>query len=166
VPLPWQGRWPVARYYDNGLPTGGSLEVFGQYQQAATLASYVPGTGWAPPGTAYLLVPPPAVTCTGAACLEVTATLDDPKVFAFKAADGTPGTTMPGHHSIGLSVSTVSFTGTADDAVVFRVPATVTTGTVTLNWSAAPITEDDGSGHSTPTSWLTAPGTAATTTLT
>jgi hypothetical protein len=160
--VPWQGSWPVARYLDNGVPLAGTFRVDAPNQQVASLVSYAPGAGWAPAGSAFLLVPLPDVDCDLGPCISLTVTLDDPAAFTFKAKDGTAGVTLAGHHSVDVSYPTAVTGGTADP-VSFRVPATVTTGTISLDWATGAVTEEDDAGHQIPASWLRAPGTATAT---
>lgn len=153
----WQGNWPVARYYGDAV-LNGTLTLATQPVVVATLANYAPGPGWAPAGEAFLIVPLPDVTCDDdnlLTCNDLTVTLSDTDAFTVRT-NGATGTTLAGTHKIGLGLG-ASLDGD-NGAVTFRVPAAVTTATVSLDWTGSTLATDGGA-----TSWATTPGTTSVT---
>ncbi|HEX3792123.1 MAG TPA: hypothetical protein VHW44_29945 [Pseudonocardiaceae bacterium] len=118
------------------------------------LADYQEGIGWAPPGQAFATLSAPQVSCVQPSddwfCAAYTLDFTDSTAFSFTP---TGGTAIPAD----AQDRTVNLDGVPDDssnAVIFRVPATTTGGTITWNLGAAHPTTDttDGTMH-----WSTPP---------
>jgi len=138
--LNWSGSTVVAAdQLGLGIPSPTKLTVQNadtrSGRQVATLTNYAPGVGWAPRGSAILLVPAPRLFADGD-YIGAYEEFDDRTVFTFRSAGGK--TTRA--QSYPRDVAVVDLEGDADDAPVgFVVPAGNITGTVTMDLAKAQL---------------------------
>ncbi|MGH3373551.1 MAG: hypothetical protein ACRDP6_02305 [Actinoallomurus sp.] len=96
--------------------------------------------GWAPPGRAFLTVPVPNLSWNLLATGYIRAKSDDATTFSFTPVHGKAIPAEAGKRSMGLLLP-----GLADvPTVVFRVPDTITGGTVALDLRKARLVDGDG----------------------
>jgi hypothetical protein len=130
--------------------TGGS--------QVASLTSYAPSIGWAPKGSAILLVPSAGLSVAsnaelGFAYMSLHEKFSDRSVYSVRTNDGTTVHAQPYRRDERLWDSAVY----GDDAaVVFVVPADTLAGTVTMNLAKAQLVEYSGKSARN-ISWTDAP---------
>lgn len=161
----WSGSTPVE--YEEyalgyGVPNPGKLSVgtatITGGSQVASLTSFAPGVGWAPRGSAILLVPSAGLSVTSHAKLGFDYTslhekFSDRSVYTVRTNDGTTVHAQPYRRDERLWNSALYGD---DTAVVFVVPAGTLAGTVTMNLAKAQLVEDDGNS-SRKISWTDAP---------
>lgn len=145
-----------------GVPNPGKLSVGSATitggSEVATLASYAPGIGWAPQGSAILLVPAASLSVTsdaelGFAYSSLHEKFSDRTVFTVRTNGGTTVHARPRQRDLRLWNGSVEGD---DNAVVFVVPAGTLAGTVTMNLAKARLTEYSGDSART-ISWTTPP---------
>ncbi|HEX6447630.1 MAG TPA: hypothetical protein VF053_21215 [Streptosporangiales bacterium] len=155
----WDSKVPVAAYWRGHLQRDSidALNAVGAENAAASLTTYTPAYGWAPKGRAFLSVPMPRLVCGLLVCGILHEEFDDAKAFRFQPSHGRPVAAEKGHRDLPLESAGGEKPGSA---VVFEVPDSVTSGTVSLNLAAARLTEPGAhsSRHRGTVSWTRPPG--------
>ena len=155
--LQWSGKTPVAADpLGLGVPVPTELSVENadvmSGPDVATVSSYAPSAGWAPRGSAFLLIPAPAVEAYGDYIGSI-ARFADRDVFTLRSAGGATIRARPYSRDLALG----GLPGDADATPVgFVVPAGTTGGTVTMDLARAQLRRAPSLGR-TVISWTRAP---------
>ncbi|MBO0868511.1 MAG: hypothetical protein J2P15_08090 [Micromonosporaceae bacterium] len=160
--LTWSGEATVrANLIGAGrLPTTAAMSVDNagpavQGKPVATLTSYAPDQGWAPEGSAILLVPAPKLTVSGLALAlygGVHEQFSDQSVFTFRGSDGRTVRAQPYRRELSMLGAATEGDQTP---VAFIVPAGITSGTVTMGLAKAELIDVDHNRRKI--SWAKAP---------
>ena len=155
----WEGESPVVLVNRFGYRNPGPLEVsdtFTVQAVPASLTTYRPGRGWAAPGRAYLSVPAPNVSFGAGISVffgTLHAAFDDANAFALQLPYGKPIPAVSLRRDITLGLSGQ---GARQAALVFVVPADMSSGGVSFDLARTRLSEAVGTGRrSVP--WAQAP---------